>query len=58
MSKSTQEQMLDDLKKCPSGSLRENFTVQTLEERFNEKWLNGIAKWLVENGWKKEEDEV
>ena len=58
VSKSTQEKMLEDLKKCPSGSLREDLTVQTLEERFNEQWLNGISKWLVEQGWKKEEDEV
>jgi hypothetical protein len=48
-----EEKMLEDLKKCPSGSLREDLTKQTLEERFNEKWLAGIANWLVENGWKK-----
>lgn len=32
-----------------------------LEERltrFNELWLNGISKWLNENKWTKEEDEV
>ena len=58
VSKNTQEQMFEDLKKCPSGSLRPDFTKQTLEERFNEQWLNGISKWLVEQGWKKEEDEV
>ena len=51
-----EEKMLEDLKKCPSGSLRSDLTKQTLEERFNEKWLAGIARWLVENGWKKSED--
>ena len=53
-----EEKMLEDLKKCPSGSLREDLTKQTLEERFNEKWLAGIAKFLAENGWKKDEEDI
>ena len=54
----TSQKMLEDLKKCPSGSLNEDLSVQTLEERFNEQWLAGIAKFIVENGWKKDKEDI